>query len=114
MLDSDEIESMLRLFNEPRSAVCNHIGTHIPKWDRKLNLLELFLSFGGVHRKSSQYQSGEGGRKRVQEVEAHGRERRSITIIMENDRDRSGTWSNDYAQEAMPHYFDFQATNQRP
>lgn len=41
-------------------------------------------------------------------------ERRSITIIMENDRDRSGTWSNDYAQEAMPHYFDFQATNQRP
>lgn len=44
----------------------------------------------------------------------HGRERWSITIIMENDRDRSGTWSNDYAQEAMPHYFDFQATNQRP
>ena len=32
---------------------------------------------------------------------------------MGNDRDRRGTWSNDHAREAMPHYFDFHKATKR-
>lgn len=37
-----------------------------------------------------------------------------MIIIIGNDGDRRSTWSNDYAQEAMPHYFDSRATSRRP
>lgn len=94
-LDLVEIE-LIRNFltnHPPRSrAARNHEGTRIPKRDRKLNLPELFLSFGGaVHRKSSQYRPGGGREEEERERASEAGNNRSITIIMENDRDRSGT-----------------------
>lgn len=111
--------SPIRIEQRNRAKFCNHPepvhvrfrGAHTETRSR----VKFIRAISIGRSNSTASRRNIGPRRKSSEVEGgQGRARRSITIIMGNDRDRSGTWSNDYAQEAMPHYFDFQATNQRP